>query len=308
MSEVNTATPPQGDTAPITIQSNPATTGQQPGPIWDKFKTVEDRDKSFGEAFTAVTGQKWKGKLEIGPNGDYADDAAARDAYKKLERAFHATRGKVEPQATKSDANPTPLQIGTPKTQEPDLDSPYDHAKLLEDAGLKLEDVEKEWRKNGKLTDDQYAKIRAQRKNLGRGDIDILARGLAAIRENENSRTIARNAKIVEMLGGEERARAVIEWAKTLPPSEQEQINKHLATDDRYDYGVWRITQAYAKANGQPSNPSRATPYAQTSSIPTTREEFGALNYRMQSGDPDALRLVSSIPNDQWIKLAERFS
>lgn len=306
MSEAAGATPaPSGTGAPSTapaIPTAPATPAAQASPTKyaGRYDKREEFHKGLGELHKQVTGEDAPAVI-VGPGGLVSSDVVGERLYKAYQREFNEKQGRAKPDGAAASASSTtvaPIQVGAPAApagSEPDLDTDYDIGKLVTDAGVKMDDLEKHWAEHGDLSDEQYVKLRGQRKNLGKADLRLIVAGIAATRENQNTKTQARNTRIEEMLGGGEKAKQIIAWAQTgLDAGRAAAINEMLAKDTHVEYGVKAILDEYVKTNGQPSSAVRGGPAAD-SGMPGTRNEAQEVFRAAMKGDATAVAKLKKL-------------
>lgn len=283
MSETAQANPPKSDSAPSANTPPPSS-----GPIAGRYETPDKFTEGYKSLYKEVTGLDLKGEV-FGKDAINPDIAAAEATYKQMRRSISA-RGKESKEQQQTNSTPAkadtgaPIQISSQPTNV-DIDAPYDVGKIVADAGLKMEDIEAQFREHGDLSEDQYAKIRSQRKNLGKADIKLIAEGIAAVREKQNAEVSSRNTKITEMLGGPDKSKTIIEWAKTMPTESIAKIDRLLQDPQLYEVGVEKLLSEYTKANGQPNSGIRGGAQTSIDSSPfTTLAEFKEASDRIARG------------------------
>lgn len=153
-----------------------------------KYKSPEELEKGFRE-IRKTNSDKFgieplsEAAVLTGDKGVFKDHAALEAAYKAQERlAGMGTReAKSEPKPdAKSVPNQPEIKIESRSGNTDPPDSDEDVPTLVSKAGLKMDDLEKQFIEKGDLTDEQYAAIRKARPSLSKSDIKFIANGMVA--------------------------------------------------------------------------------------------------------------------------------
>lgn len=108
-----------------------------------------------------------------------------------------------KPKTEEENGKPTPVVAAEPE--------PADEAAILQSVGLTAEEIGEAWKKDGKLTEDQYSKFKA--KGYSKAAVDAHMRLAArAARADELEDAQAAAAAIAEF-GGQEQVKTLREWA-----------------------------------------------------------------------------------------------
>jgi hypothetical protein len=124
------------------------------------------------------------------------------------------------------------------------------NAAKLETAGLKLDDFNAEYQKDGKLSDASYAKLAAA--GIDKGTVDAHIAGQTALATQVGAKMVA---AAHEAVGGETEFKALQEWAaKSATPEDLKTYNELVATQDpgKIAAGVRQLAAARDAADGKP--------------------------------------------------------
>lgn len=129
--------------------------------------------------------------------------------------------------------------------------------KILGLAGLKIEDTTAAWTKDGKLTDEQYARLKAVDPKLTKAVVNQTIRGMIAdqmtAQQNaaaaEEFKQTARQ-RAFELAGGETQFANLIAFKNTLPPERVAHFNKQLEGGDTYEGAITLLMREHAVAVG----------------------------------------------------------
>lgn len=114
---------------------------------------------------------------------------------------------------------------------------------LLEQAGLNLEDFNREFAEHGRLSEESYDKL--TKAGFPRQMVDAYIAGLQALAERQAQ-------QLYEITGGEEGYRAMIEWASVnLSEADRQWFNQMVMTD-RAPLAVEALWSRYTRVNGSP--------------------------------------------------------
>ena len=274
-------------------QTTTATTAQETkSPLLaGKYADRSALEKGIREARKAAGFEAIPDKFPIiGEDGLFTDDAAGEREYKRLETLI--AQGK-KPQEPKPGEAAQALKIGGDPLPE-NADVPT----IIARAGLKIEDVVKQFTEKGDLTDEQYKAIRAKRPGLSNADIKFIAEGLQAksvLAEQAISK--ARN-EAANVVGGMPQLESLLTQAKTfVPESEQAGLNAMLQNPATAVAAVKVLKQMHADHIGaggaQPIiNGTAGGPAAHNIK---TFAEYKDLERRAKNGDESAWKTLATI-------------
>jgi len=230
----------------------------------------------------------------IGEDGTYKDAADAERAYKELERIS----GSLRP---KPDGKPVdPLKIGDPVNDDADI------TQVLSKAGLEQSQLEKSWTESGDLTTEQYEAIRRVKPSLSKGDIKLIAQGMAAQSVIKNQTVQAAINEAEGVVGGKEQLQNLLSSAVNFvtDKAELEDFNRRLA-DPKLAVGAVRdLAARHAAEVGS----GRSAPLVRGSApsgpaIPKSSAEFTSIVKRAAQGDANARAVLLATPQsviDSW--------
>lgn len=206
--------------------------------------------------------------------GKYETPEALETAYKELERKL----GQRPQQALG-------MSIATPPPEGED----FDPTEVLAKAGLKPDDVYKQWQETGDLTDEQFTAIRRVRQNLGKADIRAIARGITAERELDGFRQERMRSDAAAMVGGDDKLQMLLDNGSTfIPKDEIDGLQKLLSDSKTYKVAVRAIMahhEAYIKSSGSKplinGGPAASGPIS-------SREEYRKVLELVVKGDVNA--------------------
>lgn len=260
-----------------------------------KYKSPEDLEQGFREIHKPLGLDEIPGDRKlVGQGGMYTDHSALESAYKTFEKLL-STRAVTSPPP------PPPgegLKIGG--GEDANLDVPD----LITKAGLKAEDLEKQWTEKNDLTDEQYAAIRKARPSLTKGDIKAIAEGMAAKAALAAQTQQAIRADAVQVAGGEKELNGLLAWAKTgFNAAEQADLNRRLGDPNLYKGALQQIAAAHRAAlgagNAQPlvgGTPASGSPV-------NTASDIFELTKRAEAGDTSAQAALKGIPMKRFAEL-----
>lgn len=272
-----TATPAPDGGAPAGNQA-PA----QPVHQWDRYKTPEDREKGHRELAKHVGTPMDDGRPYIGPGGYYRTEAEAKQGFDALNKVRGRLRpaselqqpeggeqpaGETKPEGDGKPATPAPegtkpLAVGKQAGGAPPAGEDEGVDEIMTRAGLKAEEVIETFRKDGKLSDEQFKAISKAQPGISRKLANEMAElRIAKAERDDMARALIWN-QAAEMVGGMDKLRALqVEVDTYVPADELPDINRRLS-----DPKLWRgaMTQilAYRSAhlNAAPQNGRAAAP------------------------------------------------
>jgi len=266
-----------------TVAEAPASTNETPK-IAGKYENTEAFHKGFRElnAKTKMLDIKDDEPL-VGENGIFTNDAAAERFYKSMESRLGSKRPKEEPAA--------PLEI-KPENEIPD---DADINGILSKAGIDINEIRDE-----KLTDEQYAKLKAQGYPKKVVDQYINDRRTAHAIIQEKIRTDA-----VSTAGGEEKLNTLMDFAKTLPKEQIDSLNARLADPKLYKGALLEIQGAYTQQIGAGNSTSLISGSPSTGTAPIkTAAEYKEVMNKYLAGDKSAEVRIRATPIEtiqSWI-------
>lgn len=150
----------------------------------------------------------------------------------------------------------------------PALSDDADPAEVLKAAGLEASDIVTQWADNGKLTDEQYAKL-TKVIPVPRSVIDAYIKADIAAATASQQATMQ---KAAEIAGGEEALDSMLEWASNaLTPTEREWFNDQAKTANGTTAAVEWLAGKYQRAN--PEGPQTGGSAAQQSTAPFANDQ-----------------------------------
>lgn len=178
-----------------------------------------------------------------------------------------------------------------------------DIPEIVTKAGLKQEDLEKQYAEHGELTPEQYAAFRKVNPGLGRKVVDAIARGMVAEGAIKTQTLQTIKAEAVKMVGGEQQWDVLRATAKTFVPADEiEDLETRLRSPKHYK-GAIRDLLAHHSAAVEAGKTQPLIGGSAPSGSSVTREEFGRLMARASRGDRAALNQIRAIPQatiDSW--------
>lgn len=284
--------PPQGDNT----QNQPAGGGTPTPKYAGKFADEAALATGINNIRTRLGAEPLANVL--GEGGTYKTPAEAEIEYKALERLA----GSIKP-AAKPDGKPTePLKIATEAPAEADQDVPA----ILTKAGLNQADLETTWQEKGDLTPEQYDAIRKARPSLTKGDIKLIAQGMAATAIVRNQSVEASIAESQKVVGGKEQLDNLLASAKSFvtDAAELADFNRRLS-DPKLAVGAVRDLAARhaAEVGAGRSQPLLRGGTPAGPAIPKSSAEFTKLVDRASRGDAAALAVINATPQstiDGW--------
>lgn len=267
MSETEVAAPPKTTPAPTLLAGKYANEAELAKGIREAHKTIGLPPLPESQAI-------------IGPGGLYADAKTAEEAYKQ----YDGVLSKVKTPA------PTAPSIKTPTAIEPEgeLGDDADLNAVLKSVGVQATELTEQWTKDGKLSDDQYAKFKAKGypKSIINEHMKVAVRAAALEADQEI-------AKAVNIAGGQQQHDTIRQWAGNggIPKEDLKELNEQFKTGKlSYSNYMRLIVSEHVKA----TNSGRTAPLVNgTSPQPSgpikTTAEFNTLLKRAQAGDSAAI-------------------
>lgn len=288
-------TVPDPSSTPPTTPNTPAAPSPDAAKFAGKYADDAAALKGINEIRKQVGLEEFAADKPLyGQNGHFADRTAAERAYKDFEKVYHATRKPAT----------APVQdLGIKNDPAPEVDETPDV--VMQKAGISREDAAKAL-ESGSLTAEQIAKIRSavpKYKYLSDANINLIAKGhYAEIKQNEAKIASAYN-EVSTALGGEEKHKALREWAKTnIDPAIREKWSAIVAKNpDMYQSMMNDVAARHAAAIGA----GKAAPLINNTGgngpvgLPSTRAEFQALYEKASNGDVNAVRVLARMSLEQ---------
>lgn len=136
-------------------------------------------------------------------------------------------------------------------------------------AGVTLEELSTNFAANGKLTDDQYAKLRAQ--GIGKGAADAIAGRHVANAQLVQERQAGIRSKCEQIAGGATQLEGLFNFAaSTLTAAELASVNAQLANPQTAEFAVRTLMAKHTEAVGA----GRATKLLAGQAPPSTARGF----------------------------------
>lgn len=247
-----------------------------------KYETEEALDQGIAAA------RKTLGLPELPAGtkfGGYADAAGAETYYKSLESLI----GKVKPTPTSDKPGGDNAVSIKNAPAAAGLDDDADLAQILESVGLDPKDLAEQWARDGKLSDDAYAKFKS--KGLSKVVVNGLIAGqlAAAQLQQQQSQAIRSNAQ--KLAGGEQQLANLLAFGKSLPPQRIADLDQRLADPAKYEGAIKELLYEHAQAVGA----GNAKPLIEGSGgvgdlagKPASLDEFNKIRSRALRGDQAA--------------------
>lgn len=282
------ATPP----APVATPAPATPPAPEPDPAMfaGKFKGIPALEEGFKNLHKQLTLPPLDAAKPIfGAGGLYTDAAELEKAYLHLEKVQGALGNAAKPPEPKPAVKPEPAKPELPKLETPapvvpiiDADD-LDYEKIVESAGLKMPDLEKQWEEKGELTAEQYAALKA--KGRGRKEVDRNIRNEIVARTHEVARVVG---EIETLSGGRDKFEVVKQWAATGGHYTAAQIAALDAglQNTRTTVATWKqVLFDYAAKNGQPSPALvQGRPPAATGAAYSDPAEYQKVHEKMATG------------------------
>lgn len=290
----------------------------------DKYETPQALEQGFRELDKLVSGEMGRPPLAdstvlVGESGMFKTHDELAASYTKTATA-HGKIKAPEPKPTTEPAKPAPgapkiggnepapgsdMKIGggsEPTDEDLDVDS------LIEKAGLKKADLVEQWDKEGKLTDDQYAKIRGANRGIGKAIANQLARGMAAESALVLQESNRANEEAYKVVGGKDQLDMLIrvEAPKFVPKDQVEAFDKMLANPKTRVAAVRTLSVMHGEAvAGGKANKivGGNTGGGSVDGIPRTQQEMAKLMREVQNGDQNSIRILNAMSTEQIEKL-----
>jgi hypothetical protein len=287
MSEVTPNTPPP----------NTPPTGQVK--FADKFDSPEAFEKGFREG-SAKAGFAITDKVKLyGEGGMFADIKAAEAGYKTIERLITAKGQEGTPA---NQGQPTG-QIPIPQDEVP-LDDDADVVAIVKKAGLDSADLGRTFLEQGKLTDDQYAKLKKAMPGANKKVIDTV---IASQIEAGKSKWDAAVKEGETIAGSREQLDVLMQWAGTnMDKNVLAPLKERAKSDPSFYPGFVKLIKGqYAQENGQAPSGQGVGPRSGATGAPAinTRADFKALMARVNAGDPTAKKQLATLDISQFTAL-----
>lgn len=246
-----------------------------------KYKDQPALEQAIREGIKATSGVELPATaVVVGDGGVYPNVDAAVAGYKTLE----SNLGKLRAPTPKAEVKP--LSEGLTASSK-EIDDPVEAVKA---AGIDWAELESAVAKDGKPSDDHYAKLKAVGWN--KAAVNAYVAGESAKRQAGGYAYAA----AVTAAGGEDAIKALIAATKDrVPPKEAQRLAKMLDSADDVGIAV-RALQAYTT----PSKPDFTVGGAGSPGAAiTTLAEYQATLRRAAGGDATAAALLKTIGNDK---------
>lgn len=171
----------------------------------------------------------------------------------ELSKGYAALESKLGAPKEKPAENPDALKIPEEKpVQAPaPIDDDASPAAILEQAGLKQEDVVNAWKEHGSLTPEQYAALR-NRFGVNKAAVDQYLRGQQAEAELATREQASIRASAIEIVGGEAQLKSLLETARDFVPADEiDDINARLANPRSYKGALRDLLDYKQKKDGK---------------------------------------------------------
>lgn len=276
MSEENTTpgTPAPGSTTPEPTTPPTPTPPTDPNASGGKLLAGKFQDENalftgYANAREKLGLPKVEGKL-VGPDGLFTSTRAVERAYADLAVMIRKGGGKADdtpppadPPADppKNDDGSLSIKPDDGKQTQDDNALPDDAGvdQVLERAGLKNDDIVKQWSESGKLTDEQYAALKKVNPGYTRAVVDAFIQGQQAAIAAQQQAQQQIKQQAVTMAGGEQQLGNLFQWAARNVPKEQlgdpdnpapGTINHRLADPHLYQGAIRELLATHSEAVG----------------------------------------------------------
>ncbi len=225
-----------------------AGSGEQPTLLAGKYKTEADLHKGISEL---------AGKLEMAElvPAAFKDAEHAESVYKALSRHQGRLSAINNPPA---DGEDKPLEIPKPGSGD-DGASDMTAIQVMEKAGLDGTKIAQQWKKDGKLTDEQYEAIRKIKPAYSKQDINEYIAGLEARAQIQQQAQHQAKRHAAELAGGKLKDDGTIDtapldnllkFAAILPEHRRADLNERLGDPRRYEGAVKELLAEHREAVG----------------------------------------------------------
>lgn len=260
-----------------------------------KYADQAGLEKGIREARKAAGFEVIPDKLPIiGEDGLFADTAAAEREYKRLDQIINA---KKPDGATK----PPALTIGEEAKggEKPPEDASVND--ILDKAGIKFEEAEAEFTKNGKLSDEQLKAIRKNHPWMSHNIAVQLAKAELSERKLANIADQQSMHEAASAVGGMEQLDALVKNAGAFVPKDQQpELQKMLNNPKQRVLAVRMLKQMHAEhigAGGAAPMINGQMGGSGASAI-TTVKQYKELERRYTAGETHLWDLLASVdPN-----------
>lgn len=169
------------------------------------------------------------------------------------------------------------LQIANPPAVADDVDT----AAVLAKAGLKAEDVSKQWTETGSLSDEQYAAIQATLPGVSKAMINSYMASQQVAGQAMQQQQQAIRADAIQIAGGEQQLNNLLATARTfVPKDELDGLNAMLADPKQYKIALRVIMEHHRQSVGAGKSRPLVQGDARGSDAPLrrgTREYYDAI-------------------------------
>lgn len=272
----------------------PPKTETPPVKLAGKYETPDALAEGFRNIHKVVFDEEIPADAKIlGEGGRFKDAAALETEYKRLEKVTGRLKPKKEAPKTEGvqidDTPPTPDELESLKVPE-----------ILAKAELDTADIEEQFTKNGKLTDEQYAALRKVNPALSKSVVNHIAEGLIAKAALGREAQKQIKAEAVKFVGSESELGTLLEFGKTLAPARIKAINNMLADPATAIDALTVLKTEYANTAAGKSKPliNGTTVHAGTGPA-TGKAEYKALLEAATRGDANARARVRATPVDR---------
>lgn len=232
-----------------------------------------------------------KDKPLVGKGGIFADHIAGETYYKELEQM--QGRLSATPKPAAPTPSPAPLQVTAPAADDADI------ATLLTKAGVKGDELSAEWEKSGKLTDEQYTKLKTT--GFPKPAVDAFMRGQQATAKLGQVEMSEVRGLANELTGGDAQTNQLLaESPSFVPAAEIDDINSRLGKKGSVRGAIRDLLEMRAKHAGtEGSRPliNGAAPAHGTSAAFTNVAEWQQARTRVRNGtgtDIDKQRIMAT--------------
>lgn len=276
----------------------------------EKFKTPEALEAGVREIRKKLELETPDGPL-FGKEGKLAPDVLALERQYKDHEKMLGKLGAAKPKTeTETKPGAEGLKIETAKTEttsetqtavDQDLDG------FVKGLGLETKALGETWLKDGKLTEEQYAKFQA--KGLSKQVVDTHMRGQMAIAQQTQTVIVNAKAEGMKIAGGEAQLQTLLTWAgnkENIPEAELARLNAQIEADpSNYPLVVELLSARHARAVGAGKAKPLMTGSGNSggsSGAATSKQEFIKLVRAASKGDEAALARVNATPEAQVAK------
>lgn len=268
--------------------ANKPPAGETPPEPVKKFAGKYETQEAFAAGINEARKKLGLDEAEVfGDKGLYASPESAERGYRELTTLMRKVAPSKEPaEEMKLGEEPKPDEGA--KTPE----------QIVEKAGLKWDEVQERFLKDGTLDDAEYKAIQKIRPGLSRELIDAMAQGMVAKAQVVNQARSQMRGEAATIVGGDDNLAALLAAAPSfVPADEKDAFNARLADPKHYKGALRDLMHMHAEAVGAGKAKPLASGTASAGpSVAKDASEWGRLLRAAANGDEDARRKIHNTP------------